>query len=85
MRSIIYFFAPAGGKITEFKTSRKDVKGKSADYQGLKLYYCPKFNLDARRAVTFTYKVTTAPGVAEKPTIVKTPVLTDYRDAKEPK
>lgn len=85
MRSIIYFFAPAGGKITEFKTSRKDVKGKSAEYQGLKLYYCPKFNLDARRAVKFTYKVTTAPGVEEKPTIVKTPVLTDYRDAKEPK
>ena len=85
MRSMIYFFAPAGGKITDFKDNSSIVKGKSATYENLKLYYCPLFELKPRKSVTFTFKVTTAAGVNVQPKVVHTPLLTSYRNAKEPK
>ena len=85
MRSMIYFFAPAGGKITNFKDNSSIVKGKSATYENLKLYYCPLFELKPRKSVTFTFKVTTAAGVNVQPKVVHTPLLTSYRNAKEPK
>ena len=84
MRSIIYFFAPAGGDITKFKNNG-NVAYKSTKYQGLKVYYCPLFTLKAKKSVTFTFKVTTAPGVNVKPKVDKTPLLTEYRNAKQPK
>ena len=84
MRAIIYFFAPSGGKITNFKNNSK-VESKSATYEKLKLYYCPQFDLKPRKTVTYTFKVTTAPGVNVKPRLVTTPLLTSYRNAKEPK
>ena len=85
MRSIIYFFAPAGGSISTFKSTRADASGKAAVYQGLKVVYCPTFKLKPGATVTFTYKITTAAGVTEKPKIVTTPMLTTYRNAKAPK
>ena len=85
MNSNICFFAPAGGTISNFKCSRKNLKAKSTKYKGLKVYYCNKFLLKPRTTVTFTYNVTTAKGVTEKPKIVHTPMLTEYRTAKEPK
>ena len=84
MRSMFYFFAPAGGKITGFKNNG-NVTGKLTTYQNLKLYYCPSFILYPKKSVTFTYKVTTAPGVNVKPKVVTTPLLSEYRNAKAPK
>lgn len=84
MRSMIYFFAPAGGKITNFKNNSK-LESKSATYENLKLQYCPLFTLKPRKSVTFTFKVTTAPGVNVQPKTVTTPLLSAYRNAKQPK
>ncbi|MCR5340564.1 MAG: DUF4012 domain-containing protein [Saccharofermentans sp.] len=84
MRSMFYFFAPAGGKITSFKNNGQ-VTGKTTKYQNLKLYYCPSFILKPKKTITFTYKVTTAPGVKVKPKVVTTPLLMEYRNAKAPK
>ena len=84
MQSNICFFAPAGGTISNFKSSRKDVKGKTAKYQGLKAYYCKLFPLKPRSTVTFTFTVTTARGVTDMPKVVHTAMLTEYRNAKEP-
>ena len=84
MQSLIYFFAPAGGKITNFKNNSK-VKSKSTTYQNLKVYWCPEFTLKPKKSVTYTFKITTAPGVNVKPKLVTTPLLTEYRNAKAPK
>lgn len=85
MRSLLYFFAPAGGSLSNFKSTRADASGKATTYQGLKVVYCDTFKLKPGASVTFTYKVTTAAGVTEKPKISMTPVLTAYRNAKAPK
>ncbi|MBR1906620.1 MAG: DUF4012 domain-containing protein [Clostridiales bacterium] len=84
MRSIIYFFAPSGGKISSFKNNSK-LESRKTKYQNLNLYWCPLFELKPKKTVTFTYKVTTAPGVNVKPKIDMTPLLTAYRNAKAPK
>ena len=84
MRPMMYFFAPKGGKITSFKNNSK-LKTKSATYQGLKVYYCPQFELKPKKTVTFKYNITTAPGVSVKPKVVTTPLLMAYRNAKAPK
>lgn len=84
MRAIIYFFAPAGGKITKFKNNSK-LDNKTATYEGLNVHYNAQFDLKPRTTVTYTFKVTTAPGVNTKPRLVTTPLLTAYRNAKEPK
>ena len=84
MRPMMYFFAPKGGKITSFKNNSK-LKTKSATYQGLKVYYCPQFELKPKKTVTFKYNITTAPGVSVKPKVVTTPLLMAYRHAKAPK
>ena len=85
MRPYMLFSAPAGGKITNFKCSRKDVKAKSVTYEDLKFYRCSVFILKAKNTITFTYNVTTAPGVNVKPKVVTTPLLSAYRNAKAPK
>ena len=85
MRSVVYFFAPAGGKITSFKNN-SNLKFVSGTYQDLKLYYNKDlFWIKAGKTVTFTFKVTTAPGVNVKPKVVTTPLLSAYRNAKAPK
>ena len=85
MRSVVYFFAPAGGKISSFKNN-SNLKFVSGSYQDLKLYYNKDlFWIKAGKTVTFTFKVTTAPGVNVKPKVVTTPLLSAYRNAKAPK
>ncbi|MBE7069361.1 MAG: DUF4012 domain-containing protein [Ruminococcaceae bacterium] len=85
MRSIVYFFAPAGGKISSFKNNSR-LNFVSGSYQNLKLYYNKDlFWIKAGKTVTFTFKVTTAPGVNVKPKVVTTPLLSAYRTAKAPK
>lgn len=85
MRSLVIFTAPKGGKITSFKNNSK-LKFKSTTYQGLQLYYNPDcFWIKAGKTVTWTFNVTTAPGVNVKPKIVKTPLLSAFRNAKAPK
>lgn len=37
MRSLLYFFAPAGGSLSNFKSTRADASGKATTYQGLKV------------------------------------------------
>ena len=85
MSSVVYFFAPAGGKITSFKNN-SSLTFKKTEYQKLSVYYNPTpFLIKPKKTVTFTFNVTTAPGVNEKPKIVTTPLLTSYRNAKAPK
>ena len=85
MRSVVYFFAPAGGKISSFKNN-SNLKFVSGSYQDLKVYYNKDlFWIKAGKTVTFTFKVTTAPGVNVKPKVVTTPLLSAYRNAKAPK
>ena len=85
MRSLIYFVAPSGGKITKFKNNSK-LKFKSMKYQKLQFYYNYElFWIKPKKSVTFTFNVTTAPGVNVKPKVVTTPLLTEYRNAKAPK
>ena len=83
MKSSIHFFAPAGGTINNFKANNASTP-KTATYRNLKVYYCSWFYLKPGKTATFTYNVTTAKGVTELPKIVKTPTLTEYRDAKAP-
>ena len=85
MRPFMLFSAPAGGKITNFKCNRKDVKAKSVTYENIQFYRSSVFILKAKNTITFTYNVTTAPGVNVKPKVVTTPLLTAYRNAKAPK
>ena len=85
MRPFMLFSAPAGGKITNFKCSRKDVKAKSVTYEDIQFYRSSVFILKAKNTITFTFNVTTAPGVNVKPKIVTTPLLSAYRNAKAPK
>ena len=85
MRSIIYFFAPKGGTVTSVKNNG-NLRIKKTKYQKLQVAYSADvFDLKPKKTITFTFNVTTAPGVAVKPRIVKTPLLTAYRNAKPPK
>ena len=85
MRTLLYFFAPAGGKISGFKNNSK-LKFTSTKYQGLTVCFNPAvFELKPKKTVTFKFNVTTAAGVNVKPKVVTTPLLTAYRNAKPPK
>ena len=85
MRSLVIFTAPKGGKITNFKCNAKALFNKTT-YQDLQVYYNPEcFWIKAGKTVTWSFNVTTAPGVNVKPKIVKTPLLSAYRKAKAPK
>ena len=85
MKSIIYFFAPCGGNISNFKCSAY-AKFNTGKYQDLKVYYNPnRVEIFPKKSVTFNFKVTTAPGVNVKPKIVTTPLLMEYKNAKAPK
>ena len=85
MRSIVYFFAPAGGKISGFTSNRYDIYLRQAKYQNLNVLCTTKFYLAPRQSSTFRFKVTTAKGVKAKPKVVHMPLLTKYRNVKPPK
>lgn len=78
MNTLPYFFGPAGGSISNIQNDA-DVTISEDEYLGLEVGYNRGFLVDPGVTVTFTFDVTTAPGVTIRPTIVTQPLLTDYR------
>ena len=76
----VYFFAPAGGTVSDFTMSNG---GKVAEevYQDLELGYVSKLVLYPREPVTVTYNVTTAPGVETPLVFSQTPTVQAYHEA----
>lgn len=72
-----YFFAPAGGSVSDFTTSN-GVSIEYETYHDLQLGYMRIFNISPDQPVTVTYNVTTAPGVDTPLTLSKTPTMQDY-------
>lgn len=73
-----YFFAPAGGTISDFAISN-GAKLQMNTYHDLELGYMPPFEIDPGELVTVTYNVTTAPGVETPLGLSMTPTVQDYR------
>ena len=69
---VAFFFAPAGGTVSDFHASNNQTIYDKT-YNGHTLGYMPKFTLNAESSVTITYTVTTAPGVETPLTVSKTP------------
>ena len=72
-----YFFAPAGGTVSDFTTNNK-VSVEKNTYNGLELGYMRIYNISPDEQVVVTYNVTTAPGVEEMLTLSMTPTVQDY-------
>lgn len=72
-----YFFAPAGGTVSDF-TTNNGVAIEYETYHDLQLGYMRIFNIYPDKPVTVTYNVTTAPGVDTPLTFSKTPTTQDY-------
>ena len=72
-----YFFAPAGGTVSDFHADNGQ-KIQLREYHGLELGFMDKFLLKPDVPVTVTYTVTTAPGVETPLGISKTPTAQDY-------
>lgn len=72
-----YFFAPAGGTVSDFSASN-GVSIQTDTYHDLQLGYMPSFLIYTDKSVTVTYNVTTAPGVETPLTISKTPTTQEY-------
>ena len=72
-----YFFAPAGGTVSDFSTSNS-ISVQLETYHDLQLGYMHIFNIYTNKPVTVTYNVTTAPGVETPLTISKTPTTQEY-------
>lgn len=81
MGSLIYFYAPAGGTVGGFKNNAK-VKVSIEKYKDLQLGFGSNFKLYPGKPITFTYKVTTAPGVTKKPEVMTQPLI--WRDYIKP-
>lgn len=77
MGSMIYFYAPAGGKISNIKSSTK-LTLSIEKHKDLELGFGRGFNLYPGKPVTFTYTVTTAPGVTKKPEVMTQPLVWSY-------
>ena len=77
MNSLIYFFAPAGGRVSNF-TNDGGLNVTIEQYNGLRLGFCKDFLLDPGEVITFNYTVTTAKGVTVKPEIMTQPILYEY-------
>lgn len=71
-----YFFAPAGGTVTDFEVSGLIVNQDT--YRGLKLGAITWMTVRRDKPVTVTYTVTTAPGVETPPVFSKTPTLQEF-------
>lgn len=74
---VAYFFAPAGGTVSDFSASNGQTVQKKT-YHGLDLGYMRQFNMKPDTPVTITYLVTTAPGVETPLRFSKTPTAQDY-------
>ena len=76
---VAYFFAPAGGTVSDFSASNgQTIKHKS--YHDLELGFMEQFLMQPHKPVTVTYSVTTAPGVETPLTFSKTPTAQDYNE-----
>ena len=77
MISLLYLYAPAGGYISDIENDA-DVDFDIVEYNGLQLGFAPYFILYPQETITFTYTVTTAPGVTVRPEIITQPLIHDY-------
>ncbi len=75
MKSVIYFFAPAGGSIDPVENDA-DIKMSENEYMGLDVFYNTKFYVKPGETVVFTYNVTCQAGT--EPVVRVTPTLTEY-------
>lgn len=80
MKSVIYFFAPAGGTVSNIENDA-GIKTKKTTYKDLEVGYASGFFVKPGKTVIFTYNVTTAPGVMAKPQVNTTPTLREYADS----
>lgn len=78
IQGYVYFFAPAGGTVSDFYADN-GMEISMSEYENLELGYNLDFMLSPGQPVTITYKVTTAEGVETPLRIVHTPTLQDYR------
>ena len=74
---VAYFFAPAGGTVSDFSASNGQTI-QMLTYHGLELGFMETFLMRPDEPVTVTYLVTTAPGVETPLTFSKTPTAQDY-------
>lgn len=75
----VYFFAPAGGTVSDFSAST-GATVYTDQYNGLDLGYLPHFRLHMDQPVVVTYQVTTAPGVETMLTFSQTPTVQKYHE-----
>lgn len=73
-----YFFAPAGGTISNF-ASESPVYIREETYHDLSLGFLQSLYIGPGQSLTITYDITTAPGVETELTFSKTPTLQNYR------
>lgn len=72
-----YFFAPAGGTVSDFTTDN-GLTIEIGEYHDMQLGYMRSFNIYSNKPVTVTYQVTTAPGVDMPLTLSMTPTTQEY-------
>ena len=77
--SAAFFFAPAGGTVSDFVASNGQ-KIQIKTYNGLELGFMDRFALKPDIPIVITYNVTTAPGVETPLTFSKTPTAQDYHE-----
>lgn len=72
-----YFFAPAGGTVSDF-TVNSGVNVEKNTYHDLELGHIRSFQIRSDNPVVVSYNVTTAPGVDTLPTLSMTPTVQEY-------
>ena len=77
LNSLIYFFAPAGGMISDLANSA-GLESFMTEYNGLQVGSYLEFMVAPSSSVDFSFTVTTAPGVDTVPVFKTTPLLQDY-------
>ena len=77
--SAAFFFAPAGGTVSDFVASNGQ-KIQIKTYNGYDLGFMDRFALKPDTPIVITYNVTTAPGVETPLTFSKTPTAQDYHE-----
>jgi len=75
--SSVYFFAPAGGTVSDFVTSI-DKQIALDEYNNLQLGHMLSFQIQPGQTITVTYNITTAPGVETMLEFSKTPTVQNY-------
>lgn len=71
-----YFFAPAGGTVSDFQAPGAYVQKDT--YHDLELGFISSFSIAPGKSLTVTYNLTTAPGVDTVPVISRTPTMQEY-------